>query len=178
MRHKELEKTLQEAFTRTIKLAKERAAGGYFTVTVDVTEECENIQNFDHEFFVYMAKKGFLVSRNEVPTVLSIDFSDKSWYNRTDVIRELNQLAHQKDIRLSDTELRDLYLEWLGQIQEARKNKYTRLVINVREIHGEDKKQLKSWLSRNGFNYVEIDELLRVTWANLQEGQFVTGVKF
>ena len=62
--------------------------------------------------------------------------------------------------------------------QEEIKNKYTRLVINVREIHSEDKKQLKSWLSRNGFNYVEIDELLRVTWANLQEGQFVTGVKF
>lgn len=177
MRHKELEKTLQEVFTRTIKLARERAAGGYFTVTVDVTGECENIQNFDHEFLFYMAKKGFLVSRNEVPTVLSIDFSDKSWYARTDVIKELNQLAHQKDIRLSDTELRDLYLEWLGMIQEARKNKYTRIVINVREIHGEDKKQLKSWLSRNGFNYVEIDELLRVTWVNLQEGQFVADIK-
>lgn len=177
MQHKELEKAIQLAFTRTIESARERAKAGYFHTTIDVTEECERYQNFEHQFFVYLATKGFLVAKTSVTGVLVVDFSDKSWYTRTDVIRELNQLAHQKDVRLSETELRDLYLEWLGMIQEARKNKYTRLVINVHEIHGEDKKQLKSWLSRNGFNYVEIDELLRVTWANLQEGQFVADIK-
>lgn len=177
MRHKELEKTLQEAFTRTIKLAKERAAGGYFTVTVDVTEECENIQNFDHEFLVYMAKQGFLVSRNEVPTVLTIDFSNKSWYKRTDVILELNQLAHQKDDTMTEIELRDLYLEWLGMIQEARKKRLERIAFDVSDIHPTDIKRLKAWLTRNGFNYVEIDKILRVSWENLQEGLFVADIK-
>lgn len=164
MQHKELEKAIHLAFTHTIESARERAAGGCFTVTVDVTEECENIQNFGHEFFVYMSKQGFLVSRTEVPNVFTIDFSDKSWYTRTDIIKELNQLAHQKDVTMSEIELRALYMEWLGMIQEARNRKCVRMSIDVSTIHPIDKKKLKDLLTRDGFTTIEIDKILRISW--------------
>lgn len=165
MQHKELEKAIQLAFTRTIESAKERAKAGYFHTTIDITGECERYQNFEHQFFVYLATKGFLVAKTSVTGVLIVEFSDKSWYTRTDVIKELNQLAHQKDVTMSEIELRALYLEWLGQIQEARNRKCVRMSIDVSTIHPVDKKQLKDLLTRDGFTTIEIDKILRISWV-------------